>query len=97
MNPFKFGTLLLLVVLFGTGYACAGEPALKQAAVIELANAAAKENGVTLADYSPPKVRYVRKDDSWSVHYQGRLLKPGGFFVVTVHDKAKKTKLHRGA
>ena len=99
MNPFKFGILLPLVLLFAAGRAFTGEPTLKAAEVIELANAAAKAKGVRLTDYDPPTARYERipKDDTWRVHYQGNVRKPGGFFVISVHDKTKKTKLLPGA
>src|SRR4051812_14595721 len=97
MKPFRFVVLLFFVTLFGPHCAFGGEPTLKPTEVIELADAAANKKGVILKDYSPPKACYVRKDDTWFVHYRGKVLKPGGFFEVSVHDKTKNTKLLPGA
>lgn len=71
---------------------------LNEAQVIKLSNATAEKKGYKLAAYGPPKTsyKYAPKDGSWSVFYEGKGKLPGNHFIVTVHDKTKKTELMPG-
>jgi len=90
--------LLLVVLAAVLMVACASRAALlSRQEVISLANAAAESGGIELADYHAPEARYVPSAPSqWLVAYQYKVSMPGGWFLVTVDDRSKRTSITPG-
>ena len=71
---------------------------LSKAEVIRIAKAAAVYHGVELRDFEEPEADYefTRKDKTWFVFFNGRVLSPGNFFSVYVDDQTRETQFVGG-
>lgn len=66
--------------------------------VATIAKDAAKNEGIQLLDYEEPEVHYefVRKDQTWTVFFTGKVARPGNHFSVYVEDQTGKAQVMRG-
>jgi len=92
-------TLVLRVIgvaLFMTG--CAHVSHLTKSQAVLAASQAGQAAGYCLADYEDPDAHFELsdKDRTWSVFYQGRVLRPGNFFLVVVDDRTTATRVVAG-
>jgi hypothetical protein len=71
---------------------------LSQDEVVSLANAEAAREGFDLAEYEAPRCSYdpARKDEKWTVFYDGKVKYPGNHFLVWVNDQTSACQLMRG-
>ena len=94
-------TLLLPILLAGCAGSCGkadSPPRMSAAAVIGIANAEARRNGVDLSRVLAPEAHfeYVRKDCTWSVFYEGQGATIGNHFLVVVDDVSGSADFHPG-
>jgi hypothetical protein len=71
---------------------------LKVDEVIQIANMAAQEAGYNLSEFKKPKAYFGlgKKDQTWTVFYDGKILKHGNHFLVWVNDITRKTQVMPG-
>jgi hypothetical protein len=71
---------------------------LSQAEAIRIAADAAAKDGYRLADYDAPKAHYefTRKDQTWTIFYEGKVHMPGHHFLVWVDDRSRKARVMPG-
>ena len=71
---------------------------LGEAEVIRIAADAATKHGYRLADYDAPRAHYefTRKDQSWTVFYEGKVRLPGHHFLVWVDDRTRESRVMPG-
>jgi hypothetical protein len=64
---------------------------LSTAEVIRIAKAAVLRQGVDLRNFKEPDAHYefTRKDKTWFVFFEGRVLKPGNSCSVYVNDQTR--------
>jgi hypothetical protein len=64
---------------------------LDETEVIRIAADAATKHGYRLADYDAPRAHYefTRKDQRWTVFYEGKIRAPGHHFLVWVDDRTR--------
>jgi len=77
---------------------CAHVPHLTKSQAVLAASQAGQAAGYSLGDYEDPDVYFELsdKDRTWSVFYQGRVLRPGNFFLVVVDDRTTATRVVAG-
>jgi len=68
---------------------------LSQAEAIRISADAATKRGYRLADYDPPQVHYefTRKDQTWTIFYEGKVRLPGHHFLVSVDDRTRESRV----
>jgi hypothetical protein len=95
------GVILMTIatIIISSADAKAGTPTLARDQVVQMADKFAKERGLDLDKYERPLVYYelIKKDDKWSVHYDGKSLITGDHFMIIIHDKTRKIVFYGGA
>jgi hypothetical protein len=71
---------------------------LSEAEVIRISKQAAERDGFRLSDYKEPRVHFefTRRDQTWTVFYDGKIPAPGHHFLVWVDDQTGKPRVMRG-
>lgn len=64
---------------------------------IQLAQRAARKQGISLETYNPPNASYNAAEGTWLISFEGKVAMPGNHFSVEIEDKTRKTRLWRGA
>lgn len=82
----------------GSAPADGGPPKLTENEAISIAAGAASKAGYDLRKYAGPEASYSRagKEDSWFIHYSGKVPRPGHHFSVRVNDKTRRAQLFGG-
>ena len=73
-------------------------PTLSRGEVLDLAGAAALGDGLALADYGQPEIRYEFLDGKWVwlVFYPGIEEKPDNFFTVLIDTRTRVAEVLTG-
>ena len=71
---------------------------LSQVQAINIAKQAAEREGRRLIDYKDPEAYYefTRKDQSWSIFFDGKIPMPGNHFAVEVNDQTEFARVMPG-